>query len=235
MDLGGPVCMPGRGNLAQWSRGDLGGPRCWLCLYIYLQFTYGTDVIRSLDVFKTPAWRTVEEVEDPDIQELAQLLLSIVLRGRAPSTVKKYSGAFLRWKRWAAQKFTEAIFPAQPLQVALYLAYLIQKSSTSAPVEEAVNALSWAHQMALVEDPTQDNLVKNVHAGAKRILAHRKTKKEPITAEILTKLVDKFANEDADLDDLRIVAICFLGFAGFLRFSELEGLKESDILIYADH
>ena len=207
-----------------------------LVVSLYILAIYlGNVVIRSLDVFKAPAWRTVEEVEDPDIQELAQLLPSIVLRGRAPSTVKKYSGAFLRWKRWAAQKFIEAIFPAQPLQVALYLACLIQKSSTSAPVEEAVNALSWAHQMALVEDPTQNSLVKNVHAEAKRILAHRKTKKEHITAEILTKLVDKFAEEDADLDDLRIVAICFLGFAGFLRFSELEGLKESDILIYADH
>ena len=177
----------------------------------------------------------VEEVEDPDIQELAKLLPSIVLNGRAPSTVKKYSGAFLRWKRWAAQKFTEAIFPAQPLQVALYLAYLIQKSSTSAPVEEAVNALSWAHQMALVGDPTQNDLVKYVLAGAKRILAHRKTKKEPITTEILTQLVDKFAKEDADLDDLRIVTICLVGFAGFLRFSELESLRESDIHIFADH
>ena len=102
------------------------------------------------------------------------------------------------------QKFTEAVFPAQPLQVALYLAYLIQKSSTSAPIEEAVNALSWAHQMALVEDPTQNDLVKNILAGAKRILAHRKNKKEPITTEILTQLVDKFAKEDADLDDLTL-------------------------------
>ena len=183
-------------------------------------------------MFKTPAWRTVEDVEDPDIEELAKLLPSIVLRGRAPSTVKKYSSAFLRWKGWASQKFTEEIFPAQPLQVALYLAFLIQKSSTSAP---AVNALSWAHQMALVEDPTQSDLVKNVLAGAKRILAHRQTKKEPITTEILTQLVDKFAKDDVDLDDLHIVTICLVGFAGFLRFSELEGLKESDIRIFADH
>ena len=33
----------------------------------------------------------------------------------------------------------------------------------------AVNALSWAHQMALVEDPTQNDLVKNVLAVVKRI------------------------------------------------------------------
>ena len=60
----------------------------------------------------------------------------VVLRGRAPSTVRKYSGAFLRWKKWAKGKHVEIqILPAKPLHVALYLAFLIQKSSTSAPVE----------------------------------------------------------------------------------------------------
>ena len=119
--------------------------------------------------------------------------------------------------------------------MALYLTCLIQKSSTSAPVEEASNAISWAHQVAVLEDPTQDQLVKQVAAGAKRILAHKTNKKEPITPEILAKLVDKFAEESADLDDIRIVAICLIGFAGFLRFNELSALKESDLQIYSDH
>ena len=39
-----------------------------------------------------------------------------------------------------------SVLPANPLHVTLYLTFLIQKSSTSAPVEEAMNALSWAHQ-----------------------------------------------------------------------------------------
>ena len=185
-----------------------------------------------LDMFKTPAWREIEEVEDLELQELAQLLPAIVLSSRA---VKKYSGAFLRWKRWATQKCGEACFPAQPLQVALYLTYLIQKSSTDASVVEAVNAISWVHQVAIADDPTQNKLVRQVLAGAKRILAHRITKKEPITPEILTQLVDKFAKEDAELDNVRIVTICLLGFAGFLRFSELEALKESDLQVFNNH
>ena len=122
------------------------------------------------------------------------------MRGKAPSTVKKYSGAFVRWKRWAQQKSNDiACFPAKPQQVALYLAYLVQKSSTSAPVEEAVNAISWVHQVAVVEDPTQNDLVKQVLAGAKRMLAHRTNKKEPITTEILAKLADQLAGEGSCL------------------------------------
>ena len=74
-----------------------------------------------------------------------------------------------------------------------------------------------------------------VLAGAKRMLAHRTTKKEPMTPEILAQLVDKFAGTDADLGDLRIVTWCLIGFAGFLRFNELSALKESDLQIFPDH
>ena len=181
-------------------------------------------------------WQEIEAIEDPKLKELSELLPTVVLRGRAPSTVKKYSGAFLRWKSWTTQKFEyQAYLPAKPLHVALYLTYLIRKSSTSAPVEEASNAISWAHQVAVLEDPTQHQLIKQIVAGAKRILAHRTNKKEPITPEILAKHVNKFTGENADLDDIRIVAICLMSFAGFLRYNEVSALKESDLHIYSDH
>ena len=102
------------------------------------------------------------------------------------------SGAFLRWKTWATLKYgSQTCLPVKPLHVALYLTYLIQKSSTSAPVEEASNAISWAHQLAATDDPTQNDIVKQVVAGAMRILAHRTTKKEPITPEIVEKASGK--------------------------------------------
>ena len=116
----------------------------------------------------------------------------IALRSKAPATVKKYAGGFSRWKRWASSKPSLTVFPAKPFQVALYLSYLVKSAKTGAPVEEAVNSLSWVHTLAVVEDPTDHPLVKNVLAGAKRILAHRTVKKEPITAEILQKLYDRF-------------------------------------------
>ena len=83
----------------------------------------------------------------------------IVLRSRAPSTVKK---------KWATQKVnSQTCLPARPIHVALYLTYLIKKSSTSAPIEEASNVISWVHQLAVVDDPTQNDLLKQVLAGAK--------------------------------------------------------------------
>ena len=158
-----------------------------------------------------------------------------MLQSKAPSTVKKYSGAFGRWKKWAASKPCLVAFPAKPIQVALYLSFLISKCRTSAPVEEAINALSWVHEVAVVEDPTTHPLVKQILAGAKRILAHKVSKKEPITAEILNQLVDKFITDDADLLVVRTITICLLGYAGFFRFDEIASLKESDVHIYSEH
>ena len=45
--------------------------------------------------------------------------------------------------------------------------------------------------------------------------------------------MDKFAGGNADLGDLRIVTWCLIGYAGFLRFSELASLKESDLHIFS--
>ena len=188
------------------------------------------------DLFsKSAAWQELDNIEDPELKELATLLPTVVFSSRAPSTVKKYSGAFLRWKDWLTQKFEVDCCPASPTQISLYLMFLIKKSSTSSPIEEAVNAISWAHQIACVDDPTQSDLVKQIVAGAKRILAHKATKKEPLTPEILSQLVDRFAQEKADLDDIRVMTWCLIGFAGFLRYSELAALKESDVKIFSQH
>ena len=53
--------------------------------------------------------------------------------------------------------------------------------------------------------------------------------------EILQKLHDKFISVDADLDTIRTMAICLLGYASFFRFSELAALRESDVKFYNEH
>ena len=188
----------------------------------------------SPDVFSKGLWPEIRQIDDPELKELAESLPTIALRSKAPATVKKYVGGFSRWKRWAKSKPGVEAFPAKPFQFALYLAFLIQSSKTSAPVEEAVNSLSWAHQLAVVEDPTDHLLVKQVLADAKRILTHQ-TIKEPITPEILRRLFDKFVTPTAQLTIIRTMTICLLGYAGFCRFSELANVRECDIAFYDKH
>ena len=174
-------------------------------------------------------------ITDPELKDLADSLPCIALRSRAPGTVKKYAGGFSRWKKWANSKPGIVAFPAKPFQFALYLAFLVQSAKTSAPVEEAVNAISWAHQLAVVEDPADHPLVKQTLAGARRILAHKTTKKEPITPEILHRMYERFITPAAELPAVRTMTICLLGYAGFFRFSELASLRECDVVFYDNH
>ena len=122
----------------------------------------------ATDVFSHGAWLDLQTVEDPSLKELAIFLPRIVMQGKAPATVKKYSGAFGRWKKWASARQE---VPAKPIHVALYLSYLAQSAKTPAPLEEAVNALSWVHKMATVEDITTHPLV----SGFLRIRRPRKS------------------------------------------------------------
>ena len=177
----------------------------------------------------------VDELQDPELQELAKTLPDVVIQGRTPFTAKKYSGAFRRWKEWALSKPKVCILPAKPLHIALYLNFLIQKGRSAAPVEEAVNALSWVHEMARVEDTTGHPMVQQALVGARRILAKKTNKKESITPEILASLVECLVGRDASLSDIRTITFCLLGFAGFFRLDELAKLKESDVVIYESH
>ena len=187
------------------------------------------------DVFSQGTWLDLQSIEDPELKDLASTLPSIVLQGKAPATIKKYGGAFGRWKRWVAGRPEVSVLPAKPIHVALYLSYLAQVAKTPAPLEEAVNALSWVHRMATVEDITAHPLVQQVLAGAKRLLAHKTVKKEPITVEHLQSMVEKFGGKEAGLADVRALTFCLLGFAGFLRFDELSRLRLCDISLHQEH
>ena len=68
----------------------------------------------------------------------------------------------------------------------------MQKANTLSPIEEAINALSWAHNLACVEDPTGHPLVKQLREGAKCMLTHKVDKKEPNHPRNLKSLVDRY-------------------------------------------
>lgn len=58
-------------------------------------------------------------MEDPELKELAELLLIIVLRSKAPTTAMKYSSEFVCWKNWAILRCGIDYFPAKPFKINL--------------------------------------------------------------------------------------------------------------------
>ena len=90
------------------------------------------------------------------------------------------------------------------------------------------------HQLGGERSPTDHPLVKSFLSGAQRLLAHRTSKKEPITVSKLEQLVACKADAMTSLYYIRSVVICLIAFAAFLRFDELAKLVRSDVEIKSD-
>ena len=188
--------------------------------------------ISSVEVLMQGAWSDLKELDDPELNELAQRLPETILHSRADSTVKKYLGAFKRWKLWATQHRMSTL-PAKDYQVALYLQSLGERSQSKSAVEEACNAIAWIHSTAGLATPTTSPFVRAALEGMQRILARPTVKKAPVTPMILEDMV-KDARKSSSLSDLRLTTACLLAYAGFLRFNELVNIRPCDISIHVD-
>ena len=111
----------------------------------------------------------------------------------------------------------------------------MQDANTSSPVQSAVYSLDWAHRVAGEPCPGIHPLVSELLSAAKRLLAHHSKKKDPISADLLKRLVEDQASASASLMNIRTVTAALLAFAAFLRFDELIGLRISDISFKDDH
>ena len=179
-------------------------------------------------VLKEGSWKLISNLEDPELKLLAQRLPATILHSHADSTVKKYLGAFRRWKTWATSHNLVPI-PAKPHEVALYLQHLGDKTHSKSAAEEACNALAWIHSSAGIASPSTHPFVKAVLEGVKRTHARPVIKKEPLTVEMLQMVVDD-AERSGSLSDLRLATAILLSFAAFLHFEELVELRPCDII-----
>ena len=73
-----------------------------------------------------------------------------------------------------------------------------------------------------------------IFEGGERILSKPLNKKQPITADMLKRIVLVYGKED-DLQKLRICCMMLLGYAGFLRFNEIANIKASNLKVLPSH
>jgi len=90
-------------------------------IYIYLQCV--VYQICFTGIRQEGTWKLIDELEDPELKVLASRLPNTILHSQAASTVKKYLGAFRRWKAWATSHNLVPV-PAKPHELALYLQHL---------------------------------------------------------------------------------------------------------------
>ena len=187
----------------------------------------------AAEIFQQDAWKELKETaEKRGLVHLGDKARNLVMETHAESTVKGYMAAFAHWKKWAEEnKF--AALPAEGVAVTLYLIDLLERATTASPVVKAVAAIAWAHKKACVPSPV-NGMVEQVVAAAKRKLAHQPKRKEPLKKEEAAKIVRSLL-EDSDCLKLRTAVMVAVGFAGFLRWNDMEQLKVRDITFYEEY
>ena len=186
-----------------------------------------------LDVLTEGVWSLFEDLQDPRLKKLKEALSETVFGSRASSTTKKYMYAFQRWRWWAEDKQGVTIFPIESHHFVLYLQHVGMTTNSKAAVEEAVNAASWVLQMAGLESTMQAPIIQATGAGLQRQLAKPKSKKEPITWDMLKQMADSLSKPPS-LTESRLLAISLLAFSAFLCFDELVKIRCCDVKFEKD-
>ena len=120
--------------------------------------------------------------------------------------------------------------PACSIYIALFVFKLIQDNVSCHIIDEVYYGIKWVHEISGYENPCNSPIVINILEAAKRLLSVPVKKKEPVIPEIMLSLFQRFGGSDVTLSDLRLLTLCALGYAGFLRFSELATLRRCDFV-----
>ena len=179
-------------------------------------------------------WEELDGLRNPELHALAASLKTTVLASRAVSTTSKYVNAFLRWKQWAQQYEGISILPVKESEFALYLQHVGDTTASKSAVEEAVNSISWIQQTAGFPPVSASPFVGVVVDGLQRQLAKPKVRKEPVSSDMVTTLVESLG-PNPTLADVRLVAACLLAYSAFLRYDELAKLRCCDVTFNDKH
>ena len=126
------------------------------------------------------------------------------MSARAPATTNMYRRAFKKWMDFALSKLSSYFLPVKPVHVAIYLQHVLESTSSFSSVDTAFYAIKWAHEIAGMVSPTDNQEVSRVREAAKRILgAGRPNMKEPLSVEVLKGIV-----EGADLSNVLQLETC---------------------------
>ena len=157
-------------------------------------------------------------------QQLMETLIRID-GAYAPSTIRAYKANFERFIEFCEKRNIDAL-PANPSDVALYIAQLTKSGLKSSSIRIAVASISSIHKLNQLGDPTQHPDVKIELRRMHRTLGRSSRQAFGITAPILDKLLSATSN---NLRGVRDQALLLLAYDSMCRRSELVSLRITDI------
>jgi site-specific recombinase XerD len=144
---------------------------------------------------------------------------------KAAATRRAYRTDFQIFRAWCTSRGLKAL-PAAPEAVATFLAHEASRHIKPSTIGRRVAAIRYAHKLAGLALPTDDERVRATLRGIRRTLGTAAVKKTPATAE---RVIAMAPLPGARLSSLRDRALLLLGFAGAFRRSELAALNFEDL------
>lgn len=171
--------------------------------------------------------------ENNVLRSLAGKMALYIVDSKSENTSKKYFAGFNRWKSFINEHgFSD--LPAEPVHVALYLTFLIDKHSSPSVLQSAIYSIKWAHELNGYIDPTSNSFIKFLLESCKRRNGKPVVKKDPVDNIMLRELCSIY-QDSSDLLVIRDLTMILIAYAGFLRFDELSSLTCRDIKIYEEY
>ena len=122
---------------------------------------------------------------------------------------------------------------SQKTFIILYLLSLLQAGKIYPANLSSVFAIKYFHKIVTHQDPCSSKLVIYVLEGIKRICSH--APKKPVNPQLLRTLCKSLGKDNMNLINLRTMFLWVLSFMGFLRFSEVINLEDSNIILKETH
>lgn len=145
----------------------------------------------------------------------------LLVESLAPSSRKYYSNALKNYGIFARDYLQRGYFPARIQDIAVYIAYLVDKGWAPSTITANISAISYFHKLMDVQDPTSSFLIRKILAGATK-LSKSPDMRIPISINMLRSLLQSTQFiASSTYECLLLRAMYTLMFFGFMRIGEV--------------
>lgn len=157
--------------------------------------------------------------------EAAALVRAYQRASKADATVRAYTSDARVFQAWCGRYGFRSL-PATSEAVAAFLVAEAEAGMSASTIGRRLAAIGYAHKLAKVADPTDDEDVRATMKGIRRRIGTAPTQKAAATADVLAALLMRTPDT---LTGKRDRALLALGFSGAFRRSELVALDVADL------
>jgi integrase len=156
----------------------------------------------------------------------AELAEAFARAEKAHATIRAYRSDAALFDAWCGTHGILQAVPAEPGAVASFIAAEAARGVSASTIGRRISAISYAHRLTGLPDPTSTEVVRRVLRGIRRAIGTAPRQKAPATAETIVAMLQ---HVPAGLAGKRDRALLVLGFSGALRRSELVALDVVDL------